>query len=367
VSYEIVPYAPRFEAEVAELQRGLWTPDARINAAYLRWKFLENPCGADPLIYLALADGEVVAMRGFFASRWEAGGAAEPEPIPHADDLIVVPAHRSRGVVKPLMAYAFDDLARRGYRNVINLGARPVTMLSSIADGWRRVGGVAAAGFDREPSSWRGIRTRLRRARGLWRLEQALRHARIADPFRRLDRAARTNRGPLTLSTAPRPEAMAALVASRPWDGRIRHVRDSAYFGWRFRHPFHEYRFLFWGDAELRGYLVLGRSASQLDDTMRVRLVDWCVMDPSVLQTLLATALRWGRFFRFETWTATLDESTRAILQAAGCVPLAQPGLRSQGKGLLLRTLDGTWAAVGRHDPLRLESWDLSLLDAMEG
>lgn len=368
MGYEIVPYAPRFEAAVAELQRGLWTPDARVNAAYLRWKFLENPCGTEPLIYLALADGEVVAMRGFFGSRWEAGGAAAPEPMPHADDLIVVPAHQSRGVVKVLMAYAFDDLARRGYRRVINLGARPVTMLSSLADGWRRVGGVAAAGFDREPSALREIRGRMKRAPGLWRVEQALRRVRMAHPFRRLDRTARTNRsGPVTLCAAPRPDAMAALVGSRPWDGRIRHVRDSAYFGWRFRHPFHDYRFLFWGDGELRGYLVLGRSVSQLDDTMRVRLVDWCAPDPGMLQTLLTTALEWGRFSRFETWTAGLDDSTRTLLEAGGCVPLAQAGLRSQGKGLLLRTLDGTWAAVGRQDPLRLDSWQLSLLDAMEG
>ena len=265
------------------------------------------------------------------------------------------------------MAYALDDLARRGYRHVINLGARPVTMLSSLADGWRRVGGVAAVGFDREPSSWRGIRTRLKRARGLWRLEEALRHARVADPFRRLDRAARRNRGPLTLSATPRPEAMAALVASQPSDGRIRHVRDAAYFGWRFLHPFHDYRFLFWDDGALRGYLVLGRSASQLDDTMRVRLVDWCAADPGVLQTLVKTALEWGRFSRFETWTATVDEPTRALLETAGCAPLAQPGLRSRGKGLLLRTLDGTWSAVGQQDPLRLESWQLSVLDAMEG
>jgi hypothetical protein len=207
----------------------------------------------------------------------------------------------------------------------------------------------------------------VKRVPGLWRLEHALRHARLAQPFRGLDRTASRNRGPLTLSAAPRPQAMAALVASRPWDGRIRHVRDSAYFGWRFRHPFHEYRFLFWGEGELRGYLVLGRSTSQLDDTMRVRLVDWCAADPGVLQTLLTTALEWGRFSRFETWTAGLDDSTRALLEAAGCVPLAQPGLRSQGKGLLLRTLDGTWAAVGRQDPLRLDSWQLSLLDAMEG
>jgi hypothetical protein len=205
--------------------------------------------------------------------------------MPHADDLIVMPEHRSRGIVKPLMTWAFDDLARRGYRNVINLGARPVTMLSSLADGWRRVGGVAAAGFDREPSSWRGLRTRLRRARGLWRLEEALRHPRIADPFAGSTgphaRTVARSRWPRRRVRRPWP----ALVASRPWDGRIRHTRDSAYFGWRFRHPFHEYRFLFWDDGELRGYLVLGRSLSQLDDTMRVRLVDWCVADPPVLQS----------------------------------------------------------------------------------
>ena len=368
VSYEFVPYTPRFEAEVAALQRGLWTPDVRVNARYLRWKHFENPSGVEPLIYLALADGKMVAMRGFFGSRWEAGGAAESEPIPHADDLIVAPEHRNRGVLRPLMAYALADIARRGYRFVLNLGAQPVTVMSSLADGWRRVGGVAAAGFDREPQSSRGIAALLKRARGLWRLEEALRHPRLVRPFRRLDRAARADRSPIVVSRTPRPEAMAALIASRPWDGRIRHARDAAYLAWRFRHPFHEYRFLFWEEEDgLRGYLVLQRSMSRFNDGRRVRLVDWCAADERVLRDLLTTALAWGRFARFETWTATLDDATRVLLEEAGCTALTAPGLRSLGRCLLLRSVDGTWPAVGERDPLQLESWKLRLLDAMEG
>ncbi len=368
MSYEIVPYVPRLEAEVAALQRGLWTPDVRVNAAHLRWKYFENPSGIEPLIYVALADGKVVAMRGFFGSRWEAGGATVPEPIPHADDLIVASAHRNRGVLKPLMAHALADLARRGYRRVINLGAQPVTVMSSLADGWRRVGSLGAAGFVREPPGFGGrLGERLKRTRGVWRIEEALRRAWIAHPLRRFDRAARASRGPITMARTPRPGDMADLVASQPWDGRIRQVRDASYFGWRFGHPYHDYRFLFWDEDGLRGYLVLQRSVSRLHDARRVRLVDWCAADHRVLQRLLTTALAWGRFARIETWTATVDVATRALLEAAGCRPLVQPGLRSQGKGLLLRTLDDARPLLGQRDPLQLQSWDLRLLDAMEG
>jgi hypothetical protein len=368
VGYEIVPYDPRLEAEVVELLRALWTPDVRVNAAHLRWKYFDNPSGIEPLIYVALADGVAVAMRGFYGSRWESGGAAGTEPIPHADDLIVVPAHRNKGVVKPLMTHALGDLARRGHRRVINLGAQPVTVLSSLADGWRRVGGVGLAGFDREMPGLRGrLLGRLRRTRGLWRIEESFRHSPLTHPFRRLDRAARAHRGPISVTRTPRPEAMAAMVATQHWDGRIRQVRDAAYLGWRFAHRYHDYRFLFWEEGGLRGYLVLQRSVSRLHDATRVRLVDWCAADHRVLQNLLTTALEWGRFARFATWTAGVDDVSRAILEGIGCRPLVGTGLRAQGKGLLFRSLDGTWSSLGQRDPLTLQSWDLRMLDSMEG
>lgn len=368
MGYEIVSYDPRLEAEVVKLLRELWTPNVRVNAAHLRWKYFDNPSGIEPLIYVALAGGAAVAMRGFYGSRWEGGGAAGTEPIPHADDLVVVPAHRNKGIVKPLMSHALADLARRGYRRVINLGAQPVTVLSSLADGWRRVGGVGAAGFEREIPGLRGrLLGRLRRTRGLWRIEESIRHSRMMHPFRRLDRAASTHRGPISVTRAPRPEAMAAMVASQPWDGRIRHVRDAAYLGWRFAHAYHDYRFLFWEEGGLRGYLVLQRPVSRLQDATRVRLVDWCAADPRVLQGLLTTALDWGGFSRFTTWTAGVDDATRAVLEAVGCRPLVGTGLRAQGKGLLLRSLDGTWSPLGQHDPLALQNWDLRMLDSMEG
>jgi hypothetical protein len=74
---------------------------------------------------------------------------------------------------------------------------------------------------------------------------------------------------------------MAELVARRPWDGRIRHLRDAEYFAWRFRDPLHDYRFLYWDDGGLRGYPVLQRYVSDRADHGCVNIADvaaacWC-------------------------------------------------------------------------------------------
>ena len=71
--YDIVRYAPEFRDGVLRLQTHLWSPDLAVNDAYFAWKHEQNPFQTAPLVWLALSRGEVVGMRSFFATRWEAG------------------------------------------------------------------------------------------------------------------------------------------------------------------------------------------------------------------------------------------------------------------------------------------------------
>ena len=102
---------------------------------------------------------------------------------------------------------------------------------------------------------------------------------------------------------------MADLVAGLSWDGRMRHVRNAEYFAWRFRNPLHEYRFLFWDDDGLRGYLVMQRYLSEYVDNWLVNIVDWEASDDRIRRHLLEAVRRFGRFQRIQTWTVGMRES----------------------------------------------------------
>ena len=69
-------------------------------------------------------------------------------------------------------------------------------------------------------------------------------------------------------------DAMAELVERLGHDGRIRYRRDREYLDWRFRNPTSEYRFLYWEESRLEGYLVLSRRVSDLGAWYRVYIAD---------------------------------------------------------------------------------------------
>jgi GNAT superfamily N-acetyltransferase len=365
--YEVVPYAPRYDAQIAELQTHLWCNDPAQNAGYARWKYRENPFFPEPLMRLALSGGRVVGMRGMIGTLWEVGGDASPHLLPHVDDLIVAPEHRNRGLVSMVMNALLAEAARRGFRFALSLGAGPVTFVSSLAAGWRTAGSfcpVRLKAAPRPATPW----SVARRLPGPGQVGRWLRSRKRADAFARLDRHG-SDTGPVSLSREPRPEAMADLVARLPWDGRVRHVRDAAYLVWRYRNPVRDYRFLFAGGESLHGYLVLHHSRADRADARRVYIVDWEGTDETVRDRLLATALEWGRFARVRAWTAGASESRLAQLRARGFEPLPRDTVKWRSEGLLVRALGdqpGAWRLAGR-DLLDMGSWDMRMLYSMVG
>ena len=192
-----------------------------------------------------------------------------------------------------------------------------------------------------------------------------------AGPFARLDRGSRHITGPLSLRRAPRAAEMAALVARLPWDGRIRHVRDADYLAWRFGNPLHDYRFLFWDDGGLQGYLVLQRYVSDRADRGCVNIVDWEASSEAIRTGLLTAALRAGRFTRLHTWTVSASEPLRILLRDQGFVAVEPAGVQARRGGLLVRRLDAAnrdapWM-LGSRSLLRIAEWDLRMLYSMAG
>jgi len=166
-----------------------------------------------------------------------------------------------------------------------------------------------------------------------------------------------------------RADEMAALIARLPWDGRIRHVRDRDYLAWRYRNPLHEYRFLFWDEGGLQGYLVLQRYLSTIADQGCVNIADWEAVDERVRASLLRTALQWGGFERVHTWMAGIGEPARALLREHGFEPVESANLAQRSSGLLVRRLAPAPAgepwSLGSRDLLNIADWDLRMVYSM--
>jgi GNAT superfamily N-acetyltransferase len=368
MAYEIVPYAPAFDAQIARVQTHLWSADESVNRAYFKWKYVDNPYLDDVPIQLALHGRQVVAMRGMFGALWEIGAPGARHLIPYADDFVVAPEHRNRGVAAQVMQATLEAGARRGFAYTVSLSAGAVTLINSLAAGWRSAGSYRPVRRHRPATLLERISRRARRMPG-GRTPGAA-PAPIRQTFERFDRDRPHAREPVSFAAEPRAEEMAALIARLPWDGRIRHVRDAEYLAWRFRNPLHEYRFVFWDEDGLRGYLVLQRYRSERADQTCVNIVDWEAAGERIRAALLQAALERGGFERVDVWTVGLKDATTAVLQLHGFASAQADSIRAQSRLLVRRLGEGRAAdewKLGGRNLLDITDWDLRMLYSMAG
>jgi hypothetical protein len=313
-------------------------------------------------------------MRGFMGSRWRIGDGEFVVPL--ACDLAIAPAHRDRGVLNLIMTAAIGDLEKLGYRYVFSLSAEKITHIASLAAGWRAVGspvlaqrvsralGLRRYWADRLGPFTTVYRRAKNRVRFRWRAP--------AHPFAHLDQAPGRHPHPrVSLARAPRSEEMARQFRTTLRDGRIRQVRDAVFLDWRYSNPRSTYRFLFWEDSELRGYVVLAARLSYSGERYypTVRIADWEASDREAESELLDAAMRWGRFSGVETWSATLSERRQRLLALHGLrVSTERPSFHDPGVSLLVRPTGrqvsaSAWTGAGV-DLLDIGNWDLRRIDA---
>ena len=167
---------------------------------------------------------------------------------------------------------------------------------------------------------------------------------------------------------------MAELVQRIRSDGRIRHIRDQRYFTWRFENPLCRYRFLFWEDMRLEGYIVLRASVGRTN-RRGISIVDWEATSPQIRLDLLRAATSWGNFEDLRTWSTTLSSEAKTALQKAGFqVPddMMQrddiDDAMSQRANVLIKAVredrQPTYWTVGARRLLELDNWDLRMVDS---
>ena len=238
------------------------------------------------ILFVALDEtGSVVGTRGFCGGRWHTPEASLT--IPCAEDFAIAHDHRDSGLATAIMRVALEDLEQRGYEYVMNSSGGQITVLHSLAMGWKSVGAMEpVARLVRHRRALLGMHRLSRRARRLWQPGRRARniyrklHGGERSSFERLDRVERESsaepRAEIVVESSPHPAELADMPARIPLDGRIRHVRDAAFFEWRFGNPTREYRFLRYElDGRTEGYLAIAFYSSYAPPTPPFSIVDW--------------------------------------------------------------------------------------------
>lgn len=125
------------------------------------------------------------------------------------------------------------------------------------------------------------------------------------------------------------------------------------------------YRFLFWRDAKLEGYLVLRNSARK--DWLWITIVDWEGTSEHVLSDLLGAATAMGDFEDLGLWAASLSPTHLAVLSAHGFKATGEPPSISSNTNHVIvcpireKTNDSAWSLGGRN-LLDLANWDLRMI-----
>ena len=122
--------------------------------------------------------------------------------------------------------------------------------------------------------------------------------------------------------------------------------------------------FLYWNHEQLEGFLVLHRVLPRRPRLVNAWVSDWVGSSRAIRQELLNTAGS-GRFARLVTWTITLPEASRALLDQSGFEPTEA---RARGwPAALIRPardneLDREWTLDGRR-VLDIGNWKFRPLD----
>ena len=142
LSYEIIEFQPELKGQVLELARHIWGPDEARNAQYFEWKYNDNPVweGDAPLIYLALQQDRVVAMRCVYCLKLEAGVPGVVFKVFCTGDTVVHPQHRGRGLLQLLTVPMLTKLAELESHYILGVSNIPATYFHLLKLGYKEIG-----------------------------------------------------------------------------------------------------------------------------------------------------------------------------------------------------------------------------------
>lgn len=352
-----------------KLQKYLWGEDQAQRDAYLKWKYNHNPYVDDIYIYVAFCNEQLIGMIGAYGVQWEVGKYSQTVTGISFADLVIHPNYRNQNLFPKLIAFALEDLSKTNYTYAFDLSATSHVAIVLLMQGWRKIYIQTANRQTKIPT----FTSMYRQLRGHVRDLTSQHVYKSCSSFTDLDMNANQIRDKassyVSLSKTLRPLAMAELAERNRANGRIRHVKDEQYFNWRFRNPLSEYRFLFWENECLDGYLVLHTKPGPYGEDTRANIVDWEATNEQVWTDLLKAVIQYGNFKEIYIWSETLSDSVKTLLRKAGFVFTNKAGsVRNDvyGENILVKPLcqkiqQTNWVLDGK-DLLDSTNWDLRMI-----
>ena len=136
--YTVRPYDPTDRAAVIELHKEFMHRNDAYNERYLAWKYEQNPYLRQPLLALVHTGSELVAMRGLYGTKW-IDPDGKDHMIPAADDLMIDPAHRNRGLFLLIDKELKRIANKSGFSSIISMTGTTQTRKLQEVTGWHRV------------------------------------------------------------------------------------------------------------------------------------------------------------------------------------------------------------------------------------
>jgi len=336
------------------------------NEQYLRWKYFENPFIENPLITVVRYGGEIVAMTGLMGMSWHAFPGRESTIVPQIDDLIIHPDHRRKGLTALMFRGVIGASLSQGYPAMISLSGGAVSNALASTKGWTEIRELERVylvrstpeislseripGARRVKSKAMGIARRF----GYWMV--------APPPARFVDAAIEPipgNDSRISVSANADLPAMSALAATT---NRHASARSVDAFRWRLGNPDRTYRFVYWRDTRLRGYMILGWTG---ENRQRAMIIDYCCETDSVFAEMLNAVAR-IRSDVVELMSSTLPQEHADVAYRLGFRPdhehifgkrqfFAYP-LEKSGPG----PDDSSFVALAR-------TWRVDLMDTLQG
>ncbi len=310
--YTITPLRRDLIPDVAAVASRIRRRSSRFEHAYFEWKYFRNPYLAEPIFHVALAEGRVVGMRGFYGTCWRYGQTGASYVLPAAADLMILEAHRKSGLYAELNNAALADAANRGYTHVLNLSASAENALAAIlSQGWKGVVRHEAV-TDAPPDALAPPPPPSLARRGLSRLRRL--GGGSSSAFSVLERAEQA--GALAKSGVRVATSVAELadVSKRVGSSeRLELAPDEAYYRWRFENPEAEYATLLAEDGDDCGYVVAGIMPGKPTGF----ILDWRATTDELRLRLLDAVLAHVPGM-FSIWASNLADTELAQLAARG-------------------------------------------------
>lgn len=387
IDYKIITYRPEYRQQVLELQKHHLSEDTSVSKAYLEWKYDENPYLDRNYLYVVFEQSKVIAMVGAYGTKWHWGDPTQGVVLPCFSDLVIHPEWRNQGVFPHLMKFALHDLAQSEFDYALDMSAMSDVAASLMLHGWRTPGFMQIAEW-RSPKTGKTSPVRklakrvplatsayhwVRKRRAPVRLDQSespLSSLGANEQLPESEADVMIN-DQIMMTQELQIEPMVSLIKRIEISKRIQHVRDEAFFSWRFQNPLSSYRFLYYRSAlstEIDGYLVLQTSRWSGRST---NIVEWAATGPQVFADLLKCASELDGIKGVNLWSTSICGSFRDVLVALGFKFVNKSGTLRQDlekPTMLVRSITAnegpkTWSIANR-SLLDMESWDLYMANS---